>query len=111
MPSRDGPLPGLTETTTAPGPDPSLGDTDIHGTLLAAIHGQPAVVVTATVLFPPDADMFCDGGAMENAQPSDWVTLKRWPAIVKAPLRGGPVVAATSNMTVPLPRPSLPERI
>jgi hypothetical protein len=111
VPSRDGPLNPLTATITVPGPLPSAGEIETHGTLLAAIHGQPGAVETATVLVPPAADAFCPDGAIENVQPSDCVMLNRCPAIVSAPLRGGPVVAATSNMTAPLPRPSVTERI
>lgn len=111
VPSLDGPLTAPAVTTTAPGPVPSLGDTESHGTLLAAVHGHPAVVVTVTVLLPPVANTFCAAGAMEKVQPSDCVTLNRWPAMVRDPLRGGPVAPATSNITAPLPRPSLPERI
>jgi len=35
--------------------------------------------------------------------PSDWVTLNFWPAAVIVPLRGGPVVGATSNATCDVP--------
>jgi hypothetical protein len=39
------------------------------------------------------------------------VTLKRWPPIVRVPARAGPVVAATSNLTVALPVPLAPDLI
>ena len=66
-------------------------------TLLEAVHGQPGAEVTVTALEPPEAPAAYVDGAIAYVQPSDCVTLKRNPAIVSVPVRGGPVVGATLN--------------
>jgi hypothetical protein len=48
-------------------PLPEL-DVVIQVTLLVAVHAQPVPVVTPTVMFPPDADTFCDVGLIEYVQ-------------------------------------------
>lgn len=40
-----------------------------------------------------------------GAPAADWETLNETPAIVSVPLRAGPAFAATSKLTLPLPRP------
>ena len=44
-------------------------------------------------------------GEIENAHPGDCVTATGWPAIVTVPERAGPVVEATTTLTVPFPLP------
>src|SRR3712207_2715917 len=97
---RSGPSVGEMVNVTGPGPSPDARDTVSHGTLLAAVHGHPAVVLTLTDPVPPAAPMLRLVGAMEYVQPSDCVTLKRCPPTVIVPARGGPVVDSTSNTTV-----------
>jgi len=70
-----------------------------------AVHAHPVPEVTATL--PVDA---ADGavavsGEIENAHPGDCVTATGWPAIVTVPERAGPVVDATTTLTVPFPLP------
>ena len=49
-----GPLVPSTTTCAAPGPVPVAPCTTVaHGTLLAAVHGQPAAVETFTIVEPP----------------------------------------------------------
>jgi hypothetical protein len=81
-----------------------------HPALLAAVHPQPAVVVTATLPDPPAAANACDAGEMLNEHPTpDWVTVKVRPATVSVALRCAvAVVAATANVTMPLPAPVAP---
>jgi hypothetical protein len=76
---------------------PDVVASETQFTLLEAVHGQPGAEVTVTVFEPPGAPAAYDDGAMANVQPSDCVTLKRNPAIVSVPVRGGPVVGATLN--------------
>ena len=64
VPVRDGPLVGATVTVTLPVPDPPAGPTEIQSALLAAVHGQPALDVMATLWVPPDAPTDCDAGAI-----------------------------------------------
>jgi hypothetical protein len=56
VPVRVGPLVGSTTIRAAPGPAPVVPSvTRAQSTLLAAVHGHPAPVVTAMVVVPPDA--------------------------------------------------------
>lgn len=55
VPDRDGPLVGATVNATLPGPVPPLGEIVIQLTLLPAVHGHPAAVVTAIDPLPPAA--------------------------------------------------------
>jgi hypothetical protein len=109
VPVRDGPEVGFTVKVTPPLPDPLVVPSVIQSALLAAVHGQPAPAVTAIVPAPPAAPVAKLAGAIANAQPSDWVTLKESPAIFRVPVRGGPDVGATVNATGADPRPLAPE--
>jgi hypothetical protein len=54
LPDRGGPFVPSTTICAAPGPVPVDPCTTVaHGTLLAAVHGQPAAVDTATIVDPP----------------------------------------------------------
>jgi hypothetical protein len=81
-----------------------------HPALLAAVHEQPAVVVTATLPDPPAATKFWDAGERLNAQlAAACVTVKVCPATVNVAERAAVVVfAAAANVTVPLPLPVAP---
>jgi hypothetical protein len=110
------PVVGATVTETEPGPVTLVPDPDmvIQSTLLDAVHVHPLVVVTATVPVPPSDPIWYVVGFSVYAhpcEPSDWVTLNWWPAIVMLPVRGGPVVAAISNVTAPVPVPLAEGRI
>jgi hypothetical protein len=109
VPVRDGPSVAATVKLTAPLPDPPVVPIEIQLTLLAAVHGQPAPAVTAIVPAPPAAPAAKVAGAIVNAQPSDWVTLKESPAIFRLPVRGGPDVGATVKATGADPLPLAPE--
>jgi hypothetical protein len=108
VPVRDGPLVGATVNGTVPFPVPAVVPIEVHGTSLDAVHGHPGPVVTATTLDPPAAPAANDVGAIVKVQPSAWETLKRRPATVIVPARGGPVVGATANATGPDPLPLAP---
>jgi hypothetical protein len=84
--------------------------TVIHAALLAAVHTQPAGIVTASDPVPPPATTFWDAGEIVAAQVTPaWVTVTVWPATVRVPLREVVVVlAAALKVTVPLPLPLAP---
>jgi hypothetical protein len=68
----------------------------IHAVLLEAVQLHPAVVVTATVPFPPADAKNWLGGEMENVQEPDCVTVNVCPATVTVPVREPvPMFAAT----------------
>jgi hypothetical protein len=105
VPILERPVVAATLKVTEPGPRPVGGLIVSQFTLLEAVHGQVAVVVTAIVPVPPAGGTARDAGAIANAHPSDWVTLNFCPAIVMMALRGGSVDGGTSNETVPVPCP------
>jgi len=101
---------GSTLKATAPFPDPDAALVSvIHALLLAAVHGQPVPAVSVLLPSPPDAvnDWLVGDTTGEHEFPA-WLTVKVVPAIVSVPLRPGPVLAATSNVTAPLPDPAEP---
>jgi hypothetical protein len=83
----------------------------IQASLDAAVHAQPATVVTFTPLVPPLAVKLRVVGLMVNEQPELWVTVNVWPATVIVPVLCGPAWAATEKDTAPLPEPLAPELI
>jgi hypothetical protein len=101
----------LRPTDPLPVPDaPEV--TVIHGAPLAAVHEQPAAVVTATVGVLALASTFWLVGAIEyehGATNAACVTVNVCVAIVSVPVRCAPVLAATLNATDPLPVPAAPE--
>ena len=63
LPLRADPGLALTVNPTDPLPEPAPPPVStIQPSLVAALHEQPASVVTLTVPFPPDAPMACDMG-------------------------------------------------
>ena len=62
VPVRDGPVVAAAFNVIVAGPDPVAGATVIHSALLAAVHGQPPVVVTVTFRVPPLAGTEDDNG-------------------------------------------------
>jgi hypothetical protein len=110
------PVRGLVEVLTAiayatvplpfPLPPPV---TEIHDALLAPVHAQPLVVVTAVDNAPPAAGAVCAVDDSEKPQTPLCVTVSVRPAIVRVPERGlVAVLAETLYETVPLPVPLLP---
>ena len=96
-----------------PGPVKEEGpEIAIHASLLLTVHGQSGPVVTVAETAPPVVGTVCACGEALYAQAADadWVTLYRIPAAVIAPVRGAPVVAATSNWTGAVPLPVVPDR-
>ena len=96
---------------TEPLPEPDAPAVIVtHPALLAAVHEQPAVVVTATLPEPPAATKLCDAGERLNAQlAAACVTVKVCPATVNVADRADVVVfAEAANVTVPLPLPVAP---
>jgi hypothetical protein len=82
--------------------------TEIQGTLLDAVHGHPAAVVTDAAAPPPEPGTSCDGGATLYVQPLAWVSGTVRPAIERDPSRAGPAFAATEYCTWPAPLPADP---
>src|SRR5260370_28061286 len=83
----------LTRAGPAPLAEPKI---EIQDALLAAVHGHPAEVASATAPNPPGAPkLFWSGiAAYEQAAPS-WVMLKLWSLTRMAPDRCDPVLDAT----------------
>lgn len=93
-----------------PFPDPVAPvRTVIHETLDAADHAHPPGIATATLLFPPAAEMACAAGLREASQAAPaWVITKGWPATVivaDRELLSG--FAATTYPTAPVPVPEV----
>jgi hypothetical protein len=82
----------------------------IQDTFDLAVQAQPVVVVTATLLLEVPAPTFTVVGETEKVHAAAaWVTVTVRPATVNVPVRcDEPVLAATVNVTVPLPVPLLP---
>jgi len=76
-----------------------------HGTSDDAVHGHPAFAVTETPIGPPPAPTECEDGETPYVQPCDCVTVKICPATTAVPVRAGPDVEATENVTLPGPLP------
>ncbi len=76
---------------------------------VVAVQVQPAAVVTVTVTVPPSSSKFREFGLIEYEQPLACVTVKTLLAIVSVPVRAGPLLVATLNLTVPLPVPLAPD--
>ena len=95
-------------TVPLPVPLPPLV-TVIQDALLAPVHAQPEVVVTAVVNDPPPAAAGCAFGEIAKLQIPLCVTVSVCPAIVSVPVRGlVAVFAATVYAAVPFPVPLPP---
>jgi len=82
-------------------------------TRLCAVHAHVgADAVTVKLALPPVASRFALAGDTENVQADAvnvCVIVTNWPATVSVPTRVAPVeLAATENVTVPLPLPLAP---
>jgi hypothetical protein len=110
-----------TRKPTDPLPLPLAGVVSvIHGTLLLALHGQLAVIVTEPD--PPAAGIDVDVGWRDTVQgaggggggaelpPASCVMVTVSPPTVIVPVRAAPVLSATVKPTVPLPAPETGER-
>jgi hypothetical protein len=106
VPVRVGPDVAATVNATVPFP---LPDADpwrvIQGTSDDAVHGHPAFALTDTAIGPPPAPTECVDGETLYAHPGDCVTVKICPATTAVPVRAGPDVAGTENVTAPGPLP------
>ena len=105
VPLRGAPVPlGSTANCTFPEPEPDAPSVIvIHAAPLTALHGHPPAVETETVPTPPDPGMVT--ALRLNVQPLSCMTVTVRAATVTAPLRAGPVLAATERSNVPLPLP------
>ena len=99
-----------TVKSTVPFPIPDApAVTVIHELLLAAVHAQPAAVVTAVLPVPPAAGSDWLAGEIVYEHAAACVTVNVLPAAVSVPVRIVPaVLAATVNATVPFPDPDAP---
>lgn len=116
VPFREAPVLAATLNPTEPFPVPAAPDvTVIHTALLTAVHAQAAVVVTFSVPVLAAAGAFRLVGASEYvhagggavAAACDTVYVRLLIAIV--PVRAAPVLAATTNVTMPSPAPVAPD--
>ena len=114
VPIRSAPVFAAIVKSTAPLPLPLAPEVIInHVALLPAVHAQPAIVVTITVVpVPPAAPIdWLDGAIVyvhAGGGAAACVTVNVWPAIVRVPARPAPVLAATLNVTDPFPFPIAP---
>ena len=95
-PLRAGPALTPTLYVVVPLPVPLVGDTANQLSLLAAVHGQAALLAVIVRLPEPAAaeeEMLV--GATVNVQPLAWLTVKVCPAIVSVPERATLVFAPT----------------
>ena len=112
VPVRDGPVLPAAVKPTDPLPEPLAPEVIVSQlALLVAVHPQPLPVDTLTDPLPPDAGTFWPDEESENEQPLPCCTVNVWPPAVIAPLRDGPLLAATVKRTVPLPLPLPPDVI
>ena len=95
--------PGLASTANAtlPGPVPDAVESVIQLTLVLAVHGQPAPVVTETEPLPPEPGTSWLDGAMLNTHPLACVIETVWSAIVTASLSGGSGVRGNRDSHLP----------
>jgi len=94
VPVRAAPVFAATAKVTFPLPVPPFV-TVIHGTLLVAVHAQPAFVVTLTLPFPPFAPMLAEVEDSVITQPVACVIVKFCPPAVIVPVLAAPALAAT----------------
>ena len=90
-------------TSPLPLPDPEVMVS--HVALLDAVHPQPAPLVTATLPVAAADGTDTLSGEIANEHPGVWEMVIVWPATTALPERDGPVVAATANVTLPVPAP------
>ncbi len=97
---------GATSNCTVPFPlplpPPAIA---IHGTLLVAVHGHAAALVTPTDPEPPALATENDCVLIPKVHAVLWLTVNVCPAMVSVPVRAGPVFGATVSGTVPFPLP------
>ena len=111
VPVRAAPVLAAMVKFTLPAPLPPAPEVIVsHVALLAAVHGHPLAVDTATgVPVPLGAPIDCDVGLIEYVHDvAAWLMVKVWPPIVAVPVRAVPVLAAALNLAVPLPLPLAP---
>jgi len=112
VPCRDAPVCAAAVKPTDPFPEPLAPEVTVSQlALLVAVHPQPLLLETLTEPLPPAAGTFCPAADREYEQPFPCCTVNVWPPAVIAPLRGGPLFAATVKRTVPLPEPLAPDEM
>jgi len=111
VPDRSAPPLAATVKLIVASPLPLVVFSVSHGTLLAAVHAQPArAAPTRTVPLPPAAPKFCDEAVTMNVHGSaSCVMVNVCPAIVSVPVRWAPGFVDAKNATAPLPTPDAPE--
>lgn len=84
-----------------------------HDALLAAIHAHPLPAVTVTGPAAPAlaATDSVVGFTKYEHGAAAWFTVTVRPPMVSVPVRAASLLAATANVTVPLPLPLVPEAI
>src|SRR5687768_5111003 len=111
-PWRGPPMFAAAVNCTVPAPFPLPDVMLIHASSVFAVQSHPPAVFTANDPDPPVAGSVWPGGAIENVQPPDCVTVKTCEAITTVPLRSPPGLGAIARVTVPLPEPLLaPEKL
>ncbi len=110
VPVRSAALLSATLNATVPLPVPAAADVNvIQVSDATAVQLHAAAAVTPMgVPVPPAAPNDCDDRLMSNVQPSSWLTVNVLSPTEIAPVRAGPGLAATENVTVPLPVPEIP---
>src|SRR3954471_14872648 len=104
VPLRAGPVLAASAASTWPLPDPVAPLAIVtHGTLLPAVHAQPAAAVTSTRSFEALLPRAKVSGATTNVQAPSWVSANGWVAIRMVAVRPGPVFGSTVNCTAPAP--------
>ena len=101
-----------TVNRTVPSPTPLCPDVIvIQDTWLVAVHAQPSVASTSTLLFPPPflkSLLFRESSKLHTRRSCDTVNVR--PAMVSVPVRVElPVLGATLKLTFPFPLPLAPE--
>jgi len=112
-PDRAAPLLAAAETVTVPLPVPEAPPVIVRNPALVdavQLQPEPCVLVTVNVAVPPLAPTVAVAGVTLNTQDvvDGCVTVTVCPAMVSAPDRAAPLLAAAETVTVPLYLPSAP---
>jgi hypothetical protein len=94
---RDGPVLRAAVNRTTPSPVPVAPEEIVsHAIVDVAVQPQPAPVRTLNDPWPPSSSMAAEDEESVNVQPSPWFSVNVCPAMVRVPLRAGPLVAAAA---------------
>ncbi|HJR58360.1 MAG TPA: hypothetical protein VJ813_03135 [Vicinamibacterales bacterium] len=109
VPVRTAPLVGVTESSTIPGPVPSLPlAIATHATWLCARQEQPGGAITGTFTKPPPAPTVNAVTPVAYVHAIPCTTWTLCPAMVRVPARDVPSAGPTSKTTRPFPLPLWP---